>query len=230
MRSLVFLWMCVFLAIPCEGRIITVDDDGPADFNNIQAAIDDANDGDEVVLEPGTYTGDGNRDIDFLGKAITVRSTDPNDSNVVGTTVIDCNGTETEWHRGFNFTNGEDLNSVLAGVTIVRGYASGDWPDSMGGGIYCFESSPKIGNCRITGNIARYSGGGIYCYRGSPIIRNCVVSDNTAENWGDGGGINCYDSEPVITNCVISGNSAGGWGGGIYNVQSKLVISNCTIR
>ena len=40
-----------------QARIITVDDDGPADFSTIQAAIDDANDGDTVEIRAGTYTG-----------------------------------------------------------------------------------------------------------------------------------------------------------------------------
>jgi len=49
----------VFLvaAEPCSGRVITVDDDGGADFSTIQAAIDDADEGDVVEVQPGTYTG-----------------------------------------------------------------------------------------------------------------------------------------------------------------------------
>ena len=42
---LILLWV-----IPCQGRIIIVDDNGPCDFNNIQAAINDANNGDTVKL------------------------------------------------------------------------------------------------------------------------------------------------------------------------------------
>jgi hypothetical protein len=87
------------IAGTAAGRTITVDDDSPADFDNIQAAINDANDGDTVVVLPGTYTGDGNRDIDFRGKAITVRSTDPNDPTVAAATIIDCNGTKEDPHR-----------------------------------------------------------------------------------------------------------------------------------
>ena len=41
----------------------TVDDDGKADFDNIQAAIDAASDGDEIVVMPGTYTGGGGLSI-----------------------------------------------------------------------------------------------------------------------------------------------------------------------
>ena len=85
----------------------------PGDYPTIQSAIDNCNNGDVVIVSPGIYTGDGNRDIGFLGKAITVTSVDPNDPNIVAATIIDCQGTEIEPHRGFYFHNGEDENSVL---------------------------------------------------------------------------------------------------------------------
>jgi pectin methylesterase-like acyl-CoA thioesterase len=66
------LLLVVSVASISWGRVITVDDDGPADFSTIQAAIDDAVDGDVVEVKPGTYTGEGNRDIDYKGKGITV--------------------------------------------------------------------------------------------------------------------------------------------------------------
>jgi pectin methylesterase-like acyl-CoA thioesterase len=110
------------LASAVTGRTIYVDDNGPADFSNIQAAIDDSNNGDIIEVRPGTYTGTGNRDIDFKGNAITVRSTDPNDSNIITATVIDCNGTKAEPHRGFYFHSSEGPDSVLAGITITNGY------------------------------------------------------------------------------------------------------------
>ena len=145
MKKLIFITACLLLVVPSTAEIITVDNDGPADFNNIQAAINDAYDGDTVIVAPGTYTGDGNRDIDFLGKPITVRSTDPEDPCVVAATVIDCE--DIAGHRGFYFHSGEGPNSVLSGFTIKGGRIE----DSVaeGGGILCCGSSPTIEYCSI---------------------------------------------------------------------------------
>ena len=61
----------------------------PADQSTIQAGIDAAVDGDTVLVADGTYMGDGNRDIDFKGKAITVSS-----ENGAENCIIDCQGSE----------------------------------------------------------------------------------------------------------------------------------------
>ena len=64
---------------------IYVNWDGSGDYITIQEGIDAAVGGDEVVVADGTYTGDGNRDIDFMGKAITVKS-----ENGAEDCIIDC--------------------------------------------------------------------------------------------------------------------------------------------
>jgi hypothetical protein len=242
MRSLTLISVCLLLAIPCRARIITVDDDEAADFNNIQAAINDSNDGDTIIVADGTYTGNGNRDINFLGKAITVRSTDPNDPNIVAATIIDCNGTEANPHRGFTFNHGEEPNSVLAGLTITNGYGPnipGVSYGSCGGAILCNDCSPTISHCNITGNSAGVYGGGVFClwWDSRTIITNCTIAGNSAEL---GGGI-CYEfSYPVISHCTIadnsSYNSSRGYGGGGIRCLTydpggvPGLISNCTIK
>jgi parallel beta-helix repeat protein len=213
----------VKLSIP----IITVKADGTGDYPTIQAAINVATTGDEIVLQPGTYTGDGNRDIDFLGKAITVRS-----ENGPNNCIIDCNGTEAEPHRGFCFHSGEDANSVVDGFTITNGYVASTEYDECGGGIYCEESSPTITNCTFSGNSVygeRYGlGGGMYNFNSSPIVTNCTFSGNSAygESRGCGGGMcNRERSNPTVTNCTFSSNS----GGGMYNqYRSSPTVTNCT--
>ncbi len=237
MKGLLLSLIWLFLTLPCGARTITVDDDGPADFNNIQAAIDDSNDGDIIEVYPGTYTGDGNRDIDFNGLAITVRSTDPNDPNTVAATIIDCNGTEAEPHRGLYFHNAEDGNAVLNGFSITNGYAK------FGSGIRCDDSSPMICNCAlkacsvvlfgskafITGcTISGTENYGLF-FHGGPTIEDCTISDNS------GKGIVFYNEtgEAVvvrISNCTITGNDGGGiycGGGGSFPID--LSITDCNI-
>jgi hypothetical protein len=130
----------------------------PAQYPNIQAAMDDCNDGDTVIVAPGTYTGPGNREIDFKGKAITVTSTDPNDPNTVAATVIDCQNAG----GGFFFHSYETSSSALAGLTITNGQQT-SWPGPPGGAIRCYGSGthPLVVNCAITGNSA-CMGGGVY--------------------------------------------------------------------
>lgn len=209
-------------------------------YDNIQQAINDANDGDVVVLARGRYTGQGNRDIDFGGKAVTLRSTDPEDFEIVAATIIDSKGSLQYPHRGFYFHSGEDANSVVSGLTITGG--SGAY---QGGGINCiFNSSPTIKNCIIANNLTKDQGGGIYCgYESNPTITNCIINSNSFDSVGYGGGIFCYRSSPIITNCIITNNSAignsppghGCHGGGICcwgtseETPSNPIVANCII-
>ena len=219
MRILIFVLACVLLIVPCQARIITVDDDGPADFNNIQAAIDDSYDGDIIEVQLGTYTGDGNRDVDFEGRTVTVRSTDPNDPQIVDGTIIDCEGAG----RGFVFCTGEGPRSVIAGLTITNGYDS-----FIGGAVRCYNSSsPAISNCVISASTAMTFGGGIACGGGSsPTIRNCIIRDNSA-TFGFGGGVFCNSASPMINNSLVTGNNAP-IGGAISCAISSSVIRSCT--
>jgi len=214
---------------PYEGFQLTfiVDDDGPADFNTIRAAINAARDDDTVVVAPGTYTGEGNRDLDFLRKAITVRSTDPNDPNVVENTIIDCNGTEEEPHRGFYFHYGEDANSILNGLTITNGYASsGIWLDYCGGAILLTDnSSPTITNCTLSENTAT-SGGGIFIRNCKSIIQKCTFKNNYA-NYSGGGLCHFSNNSSTLECCIFTNNKAGSRGGGMFFFGTDLFVNNC---
>jgi hypothetical protein len=191
----------------------------PDDFDRIQEAIDVCIDGDTVIVRDGTYTGDGNRDIDFWGKAIVVMS-----ENGPEVTIIDCEGDSLDPHRGFYFHNGEDSRSVVQGFTIMNGYVVGSWPQNSGGGMFNYEgSSPTITNCTFIGNTAT-NGGGMCNQYSSPKVTNCTFIGNTA---AVGGGICCiWYSSPTITGNTISGNTASD-GGGMWNDASSPTVTNC---
>ncbi len=196
----------------------------PEQYSTIQAAIDQAASGDEVVVAAGSYSGPGNRDIDFLGKAIVVRA---EDAAGAGATVIECGGSESEPHRGVLFVNGEANDSVLRGFTIRGGVVRGEWPDGDGGGIFLDGASPLIEECVIRDNSADF-GAGISCTNGaSPRIRRCDILNNDALESG-GGSYNWYLSSPLITHCVFRGNHAG-FGAGLY-LREEIEVHNCIIE
>jgi parallel beta-helix repeat protein len=216
----------------------------PGDYSTIQAAIDSARSGDIVEVAPSTYRGDGNRNIDFRGKTITVRSSDGSDS-----TIIDCTGSGSEARRGFYFHGNEGSGSVLRGFTIVGATVPGSdvpsdfvsWSSSpvnpVGGGIYCEFSSPIIVDCVIK-RCATELGGGIGVVNGSPTIIDCVIEDcraggvGPAESGGRGGGIGLIrGSNATILYSKIQGNSGyyNSLGAGVYCWQSSAFFANCVI-
>jgi len=191
----------------------------PQEYDNIQDAINACQDFDSVVIAPGKYTGPGNRNINFKGKAITVRNTDPNNFQIISETVIDCEGQG----RGFVFYMGEKADSTLSGLTVTNGN------NLYGGAIYCYNnSSPSVSNCVINNNSAIF-GGGLACANSNtkPKITNCIITANAAIVGGGGFYINV--SSPMIRNCIISGNVAPDGGAFFSHNAGNPIITNCTI-
>ena len=89
-------------------------------FRTIQRGIDAAVDGDTVVVMEGRYTGSGNRNLNFFGKAITVRSRDPEDNECMRATIIDAEGVGVI----VRFVNDEGPESAFLGFTLVAGDTS----------------------------------------------------------------------------------------------------------
>jgi hypothetical protein len=199
----------------------------PQEYPTIQAGVDHAADGDTLIIAPGTYTGQGNTDVE-VRKGVTIRSVAPGDPCTVTGTVIDCQGRG----RAFSFRDAESSRAVLAGLTITGGRAGN------GSGVYIMRSNPTITRCRIIGNGLRTAeppptevslsrrepagprnGGGIFLRDSYAIISYCLIADNEVADYG--GGLCCYASFPTITNCTIANNRVRNEGGGISLVQGS---------
>ena len=159
-----------------------------APLATIQVAVRYANDGDTILLAPGTYKGGSdcstiegdfhgaskrkcNYNIDYMGKEITIDGG--------GHATIDC---EAESYgpmpkRGFIFANGETSASILQGVTIAHCRSATSTNGIMysnrgayGAGIF-FDSgvSAQIFNTIVLDCDAKYGGGGAYIYGAAAV-------------------------------------------------------------
>lgn len=190
MRIQIFVLVCLLLAVPCQAKIITVDDDKPADFNNIQAAVDDSNDGDTIIVYPGLYA----ESINFLGKNITLKSTDPTKSHIVKSTTISgmvC------------FRGTEDPSCTLTGFNI-DGYIAGfDWEIDPSGNNHTHAT---ISHC-VLENIITGCGRVIWACDGT--ISNCVIANTTylcLIPWPVPAIVGCHG---LIENCTMANMSDG---------------------
>lgn len=200
------------LYVSSTGNDTTGDGSQSNPFKTIQKAINEAIDGDTILVATGHY----DERINFLGKKILVASNFifDNDMTTTDSTIIDGDSAGTV----VTFFSGEDSTSIIKGFTIINGNAF------AGGGIHCDSSSPIISNNTISGNSAS-SGGGIWCHESSPTINNNRIIRNSAQS---GGGIFCdRNCISLISNNTINGNSASSCGGGIMcDWNASPVITN----
>ncbi|MDO8508552.1 MAG: DNRLRE domain-containing protein [Nanoarchaeota archaeon] len=185
-------------------------------FATIQQAIDSSFGGDQIIVAPGAY----NELIDFLGKAILLRSSEGPESTILdgsglGQSVIKCsnsegNGTAIE---GFTITGGSGTPAVLA--------------VPCGGGIFNSGASPTIRNCVFQSNMIDTGVGGGICNinNSSPLIIGCTFINNSASN---GAAIFNRTSSPRIVNSRFDSNSSSNDAGAVWNENSSPWIFSCT--
>ena len=193
----------------------------PADFPSIQAAIDASTNGDEIVVGPGVWTGEGNEVIDPSGRSFTLRS-----SNGAENTIIDGEGVR----RGISCISGESASLVIDGFTITN--CAGTWFDLdgdglqeaaelVGGGLLNWYSSPSIRNCIFTANTAA-SGGAVYSNFASGSFESCEFRDNIVSDAGGGVFLQLF-SQPSMVDCAFRDNVAE-FGGGLYAILGSNVV------
>lgn len=200
-----YIMLCAPVLALCvtEGDAATllVDLNGAGEFTDVQSAIDAAQDGDTVLVKPGTYLVIG-PPISFNGKAITVRSEAGPDLTVIRPLV-----------QGFR------TGSAISGLTLTGGIFVGDGQSpeiqdcAIPGGVWSRGASPILKNCTIAEN----SGPGVQCEDGSSLtLTSCILWDNS------GGSISKDDASTVTaTFSCIEGSPL--WPGmGNLNVNPRF--------
>jgi len=195
----------LLLALTCVGSLagssLAFDRHVPSVYPTIQAGINAALPGDDVVVQGGVYP----EGINFNAKAITVRG--------VGTVEI-----RPPSGPGVQFTSGEGPGSVLENVDIIG--ASGILG---GGGIIGVNASPRLILVEFRSNTALFGGGLVINSGASPFLEICEFFGNGASN--DGGGVECLPgSSPTFEECRFINNIATGAGGGLHGDDADITI------
>ena len=181
--------------------------DGPK--ATIQAAINAAVSGDEVIVAPGTYP----ETVDLDGKAIVLRS-----AGGAEVTIIHGN----DIRDGVLCTSGEGPDTVVEGFTITHARDTG-----YAGGMLISNASPTVRDCIFSSNVGDL-GGGVLAENGShPRIEGCLFIGNEGAAGAGAIGVR-QDSVPVVVDCDMVGNA--GAVGAIVSASSGLVVVNCRIN
>jgi len=223
-RTLALQVATATLALWCVGSAwattYVLDPDGTGDFSTIQEAIDGASGGDVIELADGVFKGEGNRDIDFLGKPIVLRSRSGNPEACT----IDCEGSPGYEHRGFIFQSTEGPETRIEGVTLTGAHRS-----ETAGAILCQDASPTFIRCVFSDNTSWYSGGAAYCVGCSSSFTDCVFSGNTA--YESGGGVSLFHASPTFLRCRFSDNESVMYHGGAMRCNiSSPTLTDCVFE
>jgi len=243
-RLIYAVFRTVLVIIISVSSVIATTRRVPSQYPAIQAAITASSNYDTVLVADGTYTGEGNYNIDFSGRRVKVLS-----EGGAENCIIDCENQG----RGFILNSNEPSSAKLMGFTIINGeiddygagiYLQGADPviqdciisnniaigdSNDGGGIYGYDAHPQILNCIITGNFTDGNGGGICLENNSDAdINNCQITNNTS--YRQGGGIYCNNSDPDLLDCNLSNNHSILDGGGLYGYHFSGTLTNCIVN
>ncbi len=225
-RKAAALCLAAVLTLPgttpplCRTWYVTVDGTGEAP--TIQAAVDSAGPGDEILVAPGRYTwaNQGGATFGLLtffryNHHFTMRS-------VAGpeATILDAQGQDRViFFQGYNHV-------TLDGFTITGGDAPAS-DDYIGGGICVHISEGDvIRNCIFTGNTADIGAGFWATSRCDTRLENCTFTGNHARVFAAGLGVGYSQSMVTVSGCTVVGNTCDQLGAGIALLRSTVLVEN----
>jgi len=182
---------------------------GGGDYLTLAEGVFAAAPGETVLVAPGVYTGELNRDLSFGGKDIVVMAMTARDPVIVDAEYLG---------RCFIFENSEGPAARIEGLVMFCG-ADGD-----GGGVHCYgTTAPTFVNCEFV-ECSGTRGAGMNCVAGAaPMLIGCTFRKNVAGNAG--GGIRCSDYSSIdLQGCILKGNESYFGGGVMLRAGSSATV------
>lgn len=200
----------------------------PNCYTTVQAAVDEADDGDVIKVAAGTYTELHPRLVDYrtitqvvhVDRSVTIRGgytvTDWDVPDALANpTVLDARGQGRVLYVADVPRLGESISPLIEGLIVTGGDATGlgggPLGEDSGGGIYVDADMVTIRGSQVFSNAAQY-GGGVYIGMGTAALNGVTVTSNTAEY---GGGLFLSNDAVTVDNSVLASNAAS-YGGGLF--------------
>ena len=228
---IIVLMVEILSALTATTQIITVRQDGTGDFTIIQDAVNASQNGDTIIVYPGTYF----ENIDLTGKGIVLAGTwlISHADSLIHQTIIDGNQNGS----CIKSESGNYLTEII-GFTLQHGngtnYLEYLFPDlyGSGGGIYIVESVFKVTGCRIMNNFSR-SGAGIKATNSTLKLAGNTISYNWSVGQGGGvrGGGSTIEFDSINLNNIFLNYSCSGSDIAILysDTISKIWLDTCTV-
>ena len=195
---------------------------------SIQVIIEQAQSGDRILVEPGTYSGG----LNYRGKDLEIISTGGPAVTVIDGTglplpTISLNSGETvaATLEGFEvmpsqWTGGGCIRVASSGVTLRDCVLNGAGA-SNGGSIWADGSDLHIEGTTFAGGSVSAHGGGVYASMTDVTIAACSFDQCSAS--GLGGAVYLSDGDLEVDDSVFT-NSAGSTGGAIYVINGPVEV------
>ncbi len=221
-------------------------------YDNVQNAVDAANEGDFIKVAEGTYTGVSEREdvtqTVYLSKTLTIQGGYTTSNWITPYPEVNITKLDAQGQGRVLYINGH-LSPLIAGLHITGGNAIGREPSQQGGGVYMnadwnWDEEPTVfKNNHIYGNTALEGGGVFNAGRGANYDENTFSSNiaqmaggGLAGRWGLhimrnsfegnsaslGGGLAILWGDAVLQGNTFTSNNAGDSGGGLFVYDSNL--------
>ena len=216
--------LCAFLcAVLCTSSLpgqatISV----PDDYDTIQDAIDNAEDGDTIEVDPGLYV----ENVDFGGKTLALIGIDGAEE----TTILGLDDTlGADYRSVITLSGGEADGTRIEGFTLALGSGASDTSSAglsiwLGGGIFANDATFEVRECVLEDNGA----GAIYAVESSLLIESCIICDNDGRSAVEIGPL----SNLEMLDSTLEGNTNGLNGGGAFHCTEGTTtrIEDCVFN
>jgi len=204
------------LCDPCEGSSINIDNiTQGTTYPGIQAAINAANDGDEIVLGPCTFPASG---VTIIGKTLTIRGQ--------GTALTAFDGTGNNGPM-FDLLSGSIV--VFEDVSFRNGSSSGIFALTAGVNVEA-NANVTFRDCSFENiNPNDFTAGAVRLVQCSALFEQCRFRNNNASNTASfPTAISSLLSNVQMINCLFDNELNGNSGAVVSFTDSIGSVVNCT--